>query len=428
MSNVVVVGAQWGDEGKGRLVDWLAGSADIVARYNGGHNAGHTLVVDGKTYKLALLPSGIVRGKLGVLGSGVVIDPDALFAEIARVEALGIAVSPANLMIAENAPLVLPIHRAIDAAQEKLRAQPIGTTLRGIGPAYEDLVGRRAVRVCDLADPATLADKIDVLLTHHNAWFRGLGLPEFDKNELLQHLAAITPRLLPFVQSVWSHLNDAMAAGSRVLFEGAQAVMLDVSWGTYPYVTSSHTLPANAALGTGVGVSKLHHVLGVTKAYATRVGEGPFVTEDTGALGERLRAQGHEFGVNTGRPRRCGWLDAAQLRQAVLVAGINSLAITKLDVLDGFETVQLCVGYQIDGRDVNELPASPAAQARATPRYETFPGWKTPTRGIKRIEDLPQEARAFLARIEAIAGIPASIITTSPEREDTIIVQDVFAS
>ncbi|MGU7782269.1 adenylosuccinate synthase [Burkholderia sp. PU8-34] len=426
MPNVVVVGAQWGDEGKGRLVDWLAGQADIVARYNGGHNAGHTLVVDGKTYKLALLPSGLVRGKRGVIGNGVALDPEALLAEIDRVAALGLTVSPDNLSIAENATLVLPLHRAIDAAQEKLRREPIGTTLRGIGPAYEDKVGRRGLRVGDLAEPDTLAKKLDALLDHHNAWFRGVGLDEFPRDAMLATLVALAPKVLPFVRPVWADLNDAHDHGSKILFEGSQAVMLDIDWGTYPYVTSSGTVASAAAAGTGLGASKLGHVLGVTKAYATRVGGGPFLTELDDAVGLRLRESGREYGVNTGRPRRCGWLDGAQLRQAVKVSGIDSLALTKLDVLDGFDAIRLCVGYELDGMRVDHLPASLAAQSRAKPVYEQFDGWAEAVGGKRRLGDLPPAARRFIARVEAVAGVPISLITTGPERDDTIVLRDPF--
>ncbi|HDR8997221.1 TPA: adenylosuccinate synthase [Burkholderia vietnamiensis] len=426
MPNVVVVGAQWGDEGKGRVVDWLAAQADLVARYNGGHNAGHTLVVRGKTYKLALLPSGIVRGKRGVIGNGVALDPEALLAEIARMAELGVSVTPDNLSIAENATLVLPIHRAIDEAQERLRREPIGTTLRGIGPAYEDKVGRRALRVADLAEPDRLADKLDVLVDHHNAWFRGLGLAPSSRDAMLATLVELAPKVLPFVQPVWAELNDAHARGERLLFEGSQAVMLDIDWGTYPFVTSSGTIASAAAAGTGLGASKLGHVLGVTKAYATRVGGGPFLTELGDATGERLRARGREFGVNTGRPRRCGWLDAAQLRQAVCVSGIDSLALTKLDVLDGFGSIALCVGYELDGARIAHLPTSLDAQLRVRPIYEEFAGWDGTVKGVRERTALPRAAQAFIERVEAVAGAPVSMITTGAERDDTIVLSNPF--
>ncbi|CAM2155559.1 Adenylosuccinate synthetase 2 [Pararobbsia alpina] len=428
MSNVVVVGAQWGDEGKGRIVDWLAQDADIVARYNGGHNAGHTLVVDGKTYKLALLPSGLVRNKPGVIGNGVALDPEALLAEIARVEALGLTVTPEDLMIAENAVLVLPIHRLIDAAQEKLRNEPIGTTLRGIGPAYEDKVGRRAIRIADLADPSTLSSRVDALLAHHNAWFKGLGLETVTKDSMLPALLDIAPRILPFVRPAWSILDKAHAEGKRILFEGSQAVMLDIDWGSYPYVTSSNTVASAAATGTGIGASKIGHVLGVTKVYATRVGGGPFATELNDETGESLRAKGREFGVNTGRARRCGWLDVAQLRKAVIVSGIDSLALTKLDVFDGFERIELCVGYDIDGVLTDVMPTHIAATSCVRPVYESLDGWAGAVQGIRRFADLPLQAQHLIKRIEALTGVPASMITTGAERQDTIVLRDVFAS
>ncbi|KAB0636983.1 adenylosuccinate synthase [Burkholderia latens] len=426
MPNVVVVGAQWGDEGKGRVVDWLAAQADLVARYNGGHNAGHTLVVGDKTYKLALLPSGIVRGKRGVIGNGVALDPEALLAEIGRMAELGLPVTPDNLSIAENATLVLPIHRAIDQAQERLRREPIGTTLRGIGPAYEDKVGRRGLRVADLAEPGRLADKLDVLVDHHNAWFLGLGLEPCSRDAMLTTLVDIAPKILPFVRPVWADLNDATDRGERILFEGSQAVMLDIDWGTYPFVTSSGTVASAAAAGTGLGAAKLGHVLGVTKAYATRVGGGPFLTELTGATGEALRERGREFGVNTGRPRRCGWLDAVQLRQAVRISGIDSLALTKLDVLDGFTSIELCVGYELDGARVEHLPAGLDAHARAKPVYERFPGWDGTVKGVRDRAALPRAAQDFIARIEAVAGAPVSMITTGAERDDTIVLSNPF--
>ena len=426
MSNVVVVGAQWGDEGKGRIVDWLASEADIVARYNGGHNAGHTLVVDGKTYKLALLPSGLVRNKPGVIGNGVALDPEALLAEIARVRELGLSVTPENLMIAENAVLVLPIHRIIDAAQERLRANPIGTTLRGIGPAYEDKVGRRALHVSDLADPALLSARLDVLLDHHNAWFKGLGIDLVSKEDTLSALLEVAPKILPFVRPVWSVLDDAQRQGKRILFEGSQAVMLDIDWGSYPYVTSSPTVASAAATGTGIGASKIGRVLGVTKAYSTRVGGGPFPTELADEMGAELRAKGREYGVNTGRPRRCGWLDGAQLRKAVVVSGIDSLALTKLDVLDGFAHIQVGIGYEIDGVFSNILPTHIPSQSSVKPVYESFEGWAGSVKGVRRYADLPVQARKLIDRVQSLAGVPVSIITTGAEREDTIVVSNPY--
>ncbi|QGZ63384.1 adenylosuccinate synthase [Paraburkholderia acidisoli] len=427
MSNVVVVGAQWGDEGKGRIVDWLAESANIVVRYNGGHNAGHTLVVDGRTYKLALLPSGVVRGKLGLIGNGVALDPEALLAEIDRMAALGIHVTPEVLQIAETATLVLPVHRAIDAAQERLRAQPLGTTLRGIGPAYEDKIGRRGLRVCDLADPARLAQQLAALLDHHNAWLRGSGLEPFALEPMLGDLLAMAPRVLPFVGRVWERLDAAHTAGERVVFEGSQAVMLDVDWGSYPYVTSSSTVAAGAASGAGIAPSRLGRVLGVSKVYATRVGEGPFTSEAHGATGDTLRQRGGEYGVNTGRPRRCGWLDIVQLRQSSKVAGIDLLALTKLDVLDGFESISLCVGYTLDGARIDYLPASEAEQQRLEPVYEHFPGWRGNTRGVRSWDALPREAQALIEAIQREAGVTVAMITTGPERDDAIVLRAPFA-
>ncbi|WP_144140378.1 adenylosuccinate synthase [Paraburkholderia sp. BCC1884] len=427
MSNVVVVGAQWGDEGKGRIVDWLAEKADIVVRYNGGHNAGHTLVVNGQTYKLALLPSGVVRGKLGLIGNGVALDPEALLAEIDRMAALGIGITPDLLQIAETATLVLPVHRALDAAQERLRAKPIGTTLRGIGPAYEDKVGRRGLRVCDLAEPESLGAKLDALLEHHNAWFRGVGLETFSRDPMLTDLLAMAPRILAFMGRVWEQLDNAYASGKRTVFEGSQAVMLDVDWGSYPYVTSSSTVAAGAASGTGIAPSRLGQVLGVSKVYATRVGEGPFTSEVSGASGDTLRQRGGEYGVNTGRPRRCGWLDTVQLRQSIKVSGIDSLALTKLDVLDGFESLYVCVGYEFDGKRIDYMPSTNAGQQRLQPILKRFEGWHGSTRGIRSYDALPAEAKALIEAIQLEVGIPVSMVTTGPERDDAIVLQCPFA-
>ncbi|MBF5006952.1 adenylosuccinate synthase [Diaphorobacter caeni] len=430
MSNVVVVGAQWGDEGKGRVVDWLAEKADIVARYNGGHNAGHTLVVDGKTYKLALIPSGVVRGKLGVIGNGVAVDPEALLAEIARIAELGLQVTPEVLQIAETATLVLPIHRAIDAAQEQLRTgttgSAIGTTLRGIGPAYEDKIGRRGLRICDLADPERLSAKLDLLLAHHNAWFRGLGLVPFEKGPMLEGLLQLAPQVLPFVGRVWETLDKAHTNKQRIVFEGSQAVMLDIDWGSYPYVTSSTTIAAGAASGTGIAPSHIGSVLGVSKVYATRVGGGPFVSELDDPLGEALRARGREYGVNTGRPRRCGWLDTVQLRQSIKVAGIDQLALTKLDVLDGFDDICICTGYELDGQRIDHIPANDAEQQRLKPLLKRFDAWKGSTQGLRSWNDLPAEAKALIGAIQAEAGIPVAMVTTGPERDDAIVLRSSF--
>ena len=428
MPNVAVIGAQWGDEGKGKVVDWLASRADVVVRFQGGHNAGHTLVVGNQTYKLSLLPSGLVRGKLGIIGNGVVIDPEALLAEIARVQAQGLAVGPDTLRIADNAPLILPLHAALDRAREAARGERrIGTTGRGIGPAYEDKVARRAIRVADLAEPETLADKLDELLLHHNTLLRGLGAATFEKRELLERLLALAPRILPFAEPVWERLDAARRDGKRVLFEGAQAVMLDVDHGTYPFVTSSNTVAATAAAGSGVGPGAVGFVLGIAKAYATRVGAGPFPTELTDATGTLLGDRGHEFGTVTGRRRRCGWFDAALVRQAVKVGGIQGLALTKLDVLDGFAELRICVGYRLGGETLRRLPAAPRAQAAAVPVYETMPGWSDSTRGARSWADLPAQAAKYVRRIEELVEAPVTLLSTRPERDDTILMRDPFA-
>jgi adenylosuccinate synthase len=427
MANVAVIGAQWGDEGKGKVVDWLASRADIVVRFQGGHNAGHTLVVGDKTYKLALLPSGIVRGKLGIIGNGVVIDPVALFDEIGRVEALGMRVTPETLRIADNAPLILPLHAALDQARERARGdRKIGTTGRGIGPAYEDKVARRAIRVADLAEPATLDAKLDELLLHHNTLLAGLGAPIFGKSALMEHLLRIAPRLLPYAEPIWERLDEARRGGKRILFEGAQAVMLDVDHGTYPFVTSSNTVAATAASGAGVGPGMVGFVLGIAKAYCTRVGSGPFPTELHDDVGKMLGERGFEFGTNTGRPRRCGWFDAALVRQAVKVSGINGLVLTKLDVLDGLPALKIGVGYRINGEKMRHLPASPAAQAAAEPIFETIEGWSDSTRGARSWGELPAQAIKYVRRIEELTETPVTLLSTSPDRDDTILVRDPF--
>ena len=390
MANVAIIGAQWGDEGKGKVVDWLASRADIVVRFQGGHNAGHTLVVGAQTYKLSLLPSGLVRGKLGIIGNGVVVDPEALLAEIARLTAQGLVITPETLRIAENAPLILPLHGALDRAREAARGvDKIGTTGRGIGPAYEDKVARRAIRVCDLAEPETLSAKLDELLLHHNTLLRGLGAQPFEKAVLLDRLLELAPLLLPFAEPVWERLDEARRAGKRILFEGAQAVMLDVDHGTYPFVTSSNTVAATAASGSGVGPGVVGTVLGIAKAYTTRVGSGPFPTELFDETGRLLGERGHEFGTVTGRPRRCGWFDAAMVRQAVKVGGIQGLALTKLDVLDGFAELKVCTGYRIGERVLRHLPAAAGAQAAAEPIYETMQGWQDSTRGRAAMRRYP---------------------------------------
>jgi len=427
LANVCVIGAQWGDEGKGKVVDWLASRAEIVVRFQGGHNAGHTLVVGDQVYKLSLLPSGLVRGKLGIIGNGVVIDPDALLSEIARVKGQGLDVSPATLRIADNATLILPLHPALDRAREVARGEhKIGTTGRGIGPAYEDKVARRAIRVADLAEPDTLSHKLDELLLHHNTLLAGLGAPTFEKAALLDGLLAHAETLLAYAEPVWERLDAARRAGTRILFEGAQAVMLDVDHGTYPFVTSSNTVAATAAAGSGMGPQHVGHVLGIAKAYTTRVGSGPFPTELLDDTGRRLGERGHEFGTVTGRPRRCGWFDAALVRQAVKVGGIQGLALTKLDVLDGFSELRICTGYRVSGRTQAHLPASPGAQAAAEPIYETVPGWSGSTRGARTWGALPAEAIKYVRRIEELVEAPVTLLSTSPDRDDTILVRDPF--
>jgi adenylosuccinate synthase len=428
MANVAVIGAQWGDEGKGKVVDWLASRADVVVRFQGGHNAGHTLVVGDQTYKLSLLPSGVVRGKLGVIGNGVVLDPEHLLSEIAKVGAQGLRVGPENLRIAENVPLILPLHPALDKAREAARgAAKIGTTGRGIGPAYEDKVARRAIRLSDLAEPAVLSHKLDELLLHHNTLLRGLGAETFEKQALLDRLLELAPLLLPFAEPVWERLDAAHHDGKRVLFEGAQAVMLDVDHGTYPFVTSSNTVAGNAAAGSGVGPGRIGYVLGIAKAYTTRVGSGPFPTELHDETGRLLGERGHEFGTVTGRPRRCGWFDATMVRQAVKVGGVDGLVVTKLDVLDGLPTLKICTGYRVNGEIMKRLPASIAAQEAAEPIFDEMPGWAGSTRGARSYAELPAEAVKYIRRIEELVEAPVVLLSTSPERDDTIVLRDPFA-
>lgn len=429
MANVVVVGSQWGDEGKGKIVDWLSEQADVVVRFQGGHNAGHTLVVNGVTYKLSLLPSGVVRpGKLSVIGNGVVLDPQALVDELARLAAQGVVVGPERLRIAETTPLILPVHRELDALRENAASPEtrIGTTRRGIGPAYEDKVGRRAIRLVDLSDPATLPAKVERLLTHHNLLRKGLGLPEVDAAALLAELEALAPKVLPFMDRVWDLLDKQRRAGKRILFEGAQGSLLDIDHGTYPYVTSSNTVAASAASGSGVGPSALDYVLGITKAYTTRVGEGPFPTELTDEVGQTLGSRGREFGVVTGRPRRCGWFDAVLVRQTVRTCGIHGIALTKLDVLDGFDEIKVCVGYRLDGKEIDYLPAEGSAQTRVEPIYEVIPGWRESTAGARSWADLPAGAVKYVRWVEELIGCPVAILSTSPERDDTILVHNPF--
>ena len=428
MANVVVVGAQWGDEGKGKIVDWLSERADVIARFQGGHNAGHTLVIDGTVFKLSLLPSGIVRaGKLSVIGNGVVLDPWHLVTEIAKLRAQGVVITPDNLMIAENAVLILPLHGELDRAREAHTATAkIGTTGRGIGPAYEDKVGRRAIRVADLADAATLELRVDRLLTHHDALRRGLEMPPVDRAALLAALRAIAPQVLPYAAPVWKVLNEARRAGKRILFEGAQGALLDIDFGTYPFVTSSNVIAGQAATGTGLGPGAIDFVLGIVKAYTTRVGEGPFPAELNDADGERLGTRGHEFGTVTGRKRRCGWFDAVLVRQTCALSGMHGIALTKLDVLDGFKTLKICVGYDLDGVRLDYLPTAADAQARVTPIYEELEGWSETTAGARSWAQLPGAAVKYVRRIEELINCPVALLSTSPEREDAILVTDPF--
>ena len=429
MANVVVVGSQWGDEGKGKIVDWLSERADVVVRFQGGHNAGHTLVIDGVTYKLSLLPAGVVRpGKLAVIGNGVVLDPHALLAEISRLAEQGIAISRDNLRIADNAALILSVHRDLDAIRENAAAPgtKIGTTGRGIGPAYEDKVGRRAIRVMDLSNLSTLQGKIDRLLLHHNALRRGLGEPEVAAEVLFEELASVAEEVLQYMDTVWALLDRRRRAGARILFEGAQGALLDIDHGTYPFVTSSNTVAGQAATGSGVGPGAIDYVLGITKAYTTRVGEGPFPAEQDNEIGQFLGERGHEFGTVTGRKRRCGWFDAVLVRQAAKVSGINGIALTKLDVLDGLEEIKICVAYELDGKRVDRLPASQSAQARVKPVYETLQGWKTSTAGARSWADLPAQAVKYVRHVEELIEVPVALLSTSPERDDTILVRDPF--
>ncbi len=429
MANVVVVGAQWGDEGKGKIVDWLSERADVVVRFQGGHNAGHTLVIGGETYKLSLLPSGVVRsGKLAVIGNGVVIDPWALAEEIERLKKQGVAISRDNLRVAENATLILPLHRELDAIREQAAGDSkIGTTGRGIGPAYEDKVGRRAIRVQDLKNLGTLGPKVDRILVHHNALRRGLGQPEISKDTLMQDLTDIAPKILAYMDVTWELLDEHRKAGSRILFEGAQGALLDVDHGTYPFVTSSNTVAGQAATGSGIGPNALRYILGIAKAYTTRVGAGPFPTELHDETGDLIGQRGHEFGTVTGRKRRCGWFDACLVRQVIKVSGIDGIALTKLDVLDGFSELKVCVGYRLDGERIDRLPAGHNAQARVEPIYETFEGWSQSTRGARSWADLPAQAVKYVRTIEELIECPVTLLSTSPERDDTILMKDPFS-
>jgi adenylosuccinate synthase len=428
MANVVVVGSQWGDEGKGKIVDWLSEQADVVVRFQGGHNAGHTLVINGTTYKLSLLPSGVVRsGKLSVIGNGVVLDPQALIEEIERLRTQGVNVTPESLRIAENVALILPLHRELENVREGSdSASRIGTTKRGIGPAYEDKVGRRAIRLMDLADLSALSIKIDRLLAHHNALRRGLRLELIDPDEIQKYLASIAPRVLPYMDSVWALLDEKRRDGRRILFEGAQGALLDIDHGTYPFVTSSNTVAAQAATGSGLGPSAIGYVLGICKAYTTRVGDGPFPTEQDNETGRLIGDRGREFGTVTGRRRRCGWFDAVLVRQTVRTSGIQGIALTKLDILDGLGEIKVCTGYRLDGREVDYLPAGEGAQARVEPIYEGIEGWNEPTARARSWAELPAQAIKYVRRIEELIGCPVALLSTSPEREDTILVQNPF--
>ena len=428
MPNVTVIGAQWGDEGKGKIVDWLADRADIVVRFQGGHNAGHTLVVGNTVYKLSLLPSGIVSGTLSIIGNGVVLDPWAFKAEVEKLRAQGVAVTPDTLQVADTCPLILPVHRDLDGLREDASgAGKIGTTRRGIGPAYEDKVGRRAIRVCDLAHLDGLGPLLDRLCAHHDALRAGFGEPPVNRDVILQALREIAGFVLPFARPVWVTLNAAKKAGKRILFEGAQGVLLDVDHGTYPFVTSSNTVAGTAASGSGMGPSAAGFVLGIAKAYTTRVGSGPFPTELDDATGQRLGERGHEFGTVTGRKRRCGWLDAALLRQSVAVSGVTGIAFTKLDVLDGFDEIRICTAYELGGETLDHLPSHAADQARVRPVYETMPGWSESTRGARSWAELPAQAIKYIRRVEELIDCPITLVSTSPERTDTILVRDPFA-
>ena len=430
MGNVVVVGSQWGDEGKGKVVDWLSSRADVIVRFQGGHNAGHTLMIGNTVFKLSLLPSGVVRhGKLSVIGNGVVVDPWALLDEIDAIRSQGVEITPDSLMLAENAALILPVHGAVDRAREAAAgAGKIGTTGRGIGPAYEDKVARRAIRVCDLADSAILPEKVEKLLLHHNALLRGLGAEEVAASDLLEKLEAVAERILPYATVVWRRLDEARRAGRRILFEGAQGAMLDIDHGTYPFVTSSNTVAAQAAAGAGIGPAALNYVLGITKAYTTRVGAGPFPSEQDNEIGRLLGERGHEFGTVTGRRRRCGWFDAVMVRQAVKTGGLSGIALTKLDVLDGVDELKVCVGYRLGGEEIDHLPASQTAQGAVEPIYESVEGWQDSTQGARRWADLPATAIKYIRRIEELIEAPVDLLSTSPERDDTILVRDPFAS
>ena len=430
MANVAVIGTQWGDEGKGKIVDWLSERADIVVRFQGGHNAGHTLVIDGTKYKLSILPSGTVRsGKLSIIGNGTVVDPFHLLSEIAHLQNQGVQISPDNLLLSETATLILPVHAQVDKAREVLRGSgKIGTTGRGIGPAYEDKIARRAIRIADLSDRDVLKKKIEQIVTWHNIFLKASGDEGITASSVFEQLEPIIPEILSYTGRSWEVLGAAHASGKRILFEGAQGVMLDIDHGTYPFVTSSNTVAAQAATGSGTGPSNIHFTLGITKAYTTRVGEGPFPTEDFAEDGQRMGEKGREFGTVTGRKRRCGWFDAVMVRQAGLMAGITGMALTKLDVLDGFEVLKICVGYEVNGKKITYFPADTQSQIACVPIYEEMPGWSETTFGARSWADLPANAVKYIRRLEELTQIPVALLSTSPEREDTILVKDPFIS
>ena len=428
MRNVVVVGSQWGDEGKGKIVDWLSSQADVVIRFQGGHNAGHTLVIDGVTYKLRLLPSGIVRkNKISIIGNGVVVDPWALLDEIEEIKSKGVEVDQNNFIISEAANLILPFHKEMDEIREDAAGKAkIGTTRRGIGPAYEDKVGRRSIRVMDLVSEENLDHRLETVLLHHNAIRKGLGKEIYKKDKIKKELLKIAPNILKYSQPVWKKINEFKTQGKKILFEGAQGILLDVDHGTYPFVTSSNTVAASAATGSGCGPNTINYVLGITKAYTTRVGAGPFPTELTDEIGEHLGTQGKEFGTVTSRKRRCGWFDGVLVRQTIIISGIDGIALTKLDVLDELDEIKMCIAYELDGKKIDYLPAAFDDQLKAKPIYKTFKGWKSSTHGIKKFEDLPQNAKVYIHELEKFVQTKISSISTSPERNDTILIENPF--
>ena len=428
MKNVVVVGTQWGDEGKGKIVDWLSSEADVVVRYQGGHNAGHTLVIDGKVYKLRLLPSGIVRkNKISIIGNGVVVDPWALVEEINEIKNKGVNINEENLYLSEAATLILPIHSELDSLREdNSKSSKIGTTRRGIGPAYEDKIGRRSIRVIDLLSEENLDSKLTMLLEHHNSLRRGMGKKEYNKESLKNELLKIAPQILKYSKPIWKKIDEFKKSNKKILFEGAQGILLDVDHGTYPYVTSSNTVASSAATGSGCGIGTINYILGITKAYTTRVGEGPFPTELKNEIGEKLGERGKEFGTVTSRKRRCGWFDGVLVKQTIKISGINGIALTKLDVLDEFEEIKICIAYDLNGEKIDYLPASADQQYKVKPIYKTFEGWKTTTCGIKKFSELPEKAQNYINFIESFTETKVSTISTSPERKDTILIEDPF--